>query len=165
MAISEPQISPYRQVGALFTNPDDAERAVKDLLAEGFSRNDIFVSTQQYLKDVPEVRQQALREGGYVEEDVLYFDKELAEGKTLVSVSHVRDEQCGAVIHILNKNGSHYDPDGTRNVRDDVVGMTTGAVIGAAMGALLGGPIGAAVGEVGGGIIGGALGTVKEESE
>lgn len=165
MAISKQQIPPYRQIGALFKDPADAQRAVDELVSEGFPRTDIFLSTEQYLKDKPDVRQRALREGGYIEEDVLYFDKELAEGKTLVSVGHVREEQCGTVIHILNKNGSHYDPDGTRNVRDDVVGMTTGALIGAAMGAVLGGPIGAAVGEVGGGVIGGALGTVKEESE
>ncbi len=165
MAISQSQVPPYRQIGALFKNPDDAQRAVDELVSEGFPRNDISLSTEQYLKNVPGVRHQALREGGFVEEDVLYFDKELADGKTLVSVGHVLEEQCGTVIHILNKNGSHYDPDGTRNVRDDVVGMTTGALVGAALGAVFGGPIGAAVGEVGGGAIGGTIGKIKEESE
>lgn len=165
MAISQETIPPYRQVGALFDDAEDAQRAAEKLAEAGFPRRHIVVSTEQYLKDAPETRHEALRAGGYIEEDVLYFDKELVNGKTLVSVANVPESQCGTVIRILNENGSHYDPDGTRNMRDDVMGMTTGAAIGAALGAMLGGPIGMAVGEVGGGVVGSALGRMKEESE
>lgn len=165
MAKSQDSVPPYRQVGALFENPLSAERAADELVERGFRRSNIFVSTKHYLKTDPEIRREGLRNGGYVEEDILYMDKELVAGKTLVTVSNVPEKQCGEVIRVLNKNGSHFNPDGTRNVRDDVVGMTTGAVIGAVVGALMGGPAGIAVGEIGGGVIGGALGTLKEESE
>lgn len=165
MAISQETIPPYRQVGALFDERDNAEKAAEELAKAGFARRNIVISTQHHLKDDPEARRKALSDDGYVEEDVLYFDKELVAGRTLVSVSNVPESQCGTVIRILNENGSHYDPDGTRNMRDDVVGMTTGAAVGAALGGMLGGPIGFAMGEVGGAAVGGALGILKEESE
>jgi hypothetical protein len=66
------------------------------------------------------------------------------------------------VIDIFDKFKAEYNPNGSRNLREDVAGMTVGAVVGAAalgaIGAAVGGPVGAAVGGVAGAVVGGGSG-------
>ncbi len=165
MAISHQTIANNRQVGALFDNTGDANMAVKALKEQGFSSRNIRMTILDDRQKPLIVPEDLFRHSGYSARHIRYFKDGLLGGKVMVTIFNVPEDLTGVAIHILNENGSQYDPDGSRNVRDDVLGMTTGALAGAALGALVAGPIGAAAGEVGGGIIGSALGTMKEESE
>jgi hypothetical protein len=66
------------------------------------------------------------------------------------------------IIDIFDKYDADYNPNGSRNLREDVLGMTTGAVVGAAalgaVGAVVGGPVGAAAGVAVGAVVGGGSG-------
>ncbi len=66
------------------------------------------------------------------------------------------------VIDIFDRYKAEYNPDGSRNLRDDVLGMTTGAAVGAAAlgaaGAVVAGPLGAAAGVAAGAVLGGGVG-------
>jgi hypothetical protein len=66
------------------------------------------------------------------------------------------------VIDIFDKYKAEYNPNGSRNLREDVLGMTAGAVVGAvalgAVGAVVGGPVGAAAGLATGAVVGGGSG-------
>ncbi len=165
MASSQQMTENRKVVGARFSQAEEAQKAVDELVQEGFSMDNITLLQLFKPKVDSNTRREYLTKTGYNEADVVYLNLEVEKGKTLVSVSGISDADSASVIQILNKNGSQYNPDGSRNVRDDVVGMTTGAAIGAAIGAVVGGPIGAAVGVVAGGAAGGAVGTKMEESE
>jgi hypothetical protein len=165
MAKSTPAVGNQKVVGALFDDPINAQKAVNELIEEGFPSASITMIQQNTHREKPKMRRESIEERGFAESDVAYFDGNIEQGKTLVSVADVSSEETGKVIQILNKNGSHYNPDGSRSVRDDVVGMTSGAAVGAAVGAVVGGPVGAAVGGVAGAAVGGALGTKLEDSE
>lgn len=151
-------------VGALFDDHDDALNAVNALLDRGYLPGDIAISRQAGKPKNPKARRKALQEAGYNDPDSHYFDKSIEEGKTLVSVTHVPDIKTGEVVSILDHNGAHYNPDGKRNLRDDVVGMTTGAAIGLAAGAFAG-PLGAAIGALAGSALGATVGAVMEQNE
>lgn len=151
-------------VGALFEDHHKAQQAVEQLLREGHAEADIAVLVQVDEKQDKKARQEALKAVGFEDPDRIYFEKSVEEGKTLVSVTNVDPKETGKVVSILNHNGAEYDPDGKRNVRDDVVGMTSGAAIGAAAGAF-GGPIGAAIGALAGAAVGAVAGAVMEQKE
>jgi hypothetical protein len=97
---------------------------------------------------------------GFAESQAAFYDKAIREGKTLVAVHNVTDPK--PVIDVFDKFGSDFNPNGTRNVRQDVFGMTAGAAIGATAlgtaGAVVAGPLGAAAGVAAGTVVGGALG-------
>lgn len=151
-------------VGALFDEHHDANLAVDALIKKGYLRDDIAVLVQVNPDQDQKARQHALKAVGYEDPDRRYFDKAIEEGKTLVSVTNVPKNKTGEVVSILKHHGAHYNPDGSRNIRDDVVGMTTGAAIGAAAGAF-GGPIGVAIGALAGTAVGAVVGASLEQSE
>jgi hypothetical protein len=66
------------------------------------------------------------------------------------------------MIEIFDQYKACYNPNGSRNVRQDVLGMTADMAAGAAalgtVGAVLGGPVGAATGVAAGAILGGGTG-------
>jgi len=165
MAKSYETVADLNVVGALFEDNHNANEAVQELIEEGFSNYDITVDVKLSDKDQKKAFKASLKAKGYEDPDQLYFEKAVEEGKTLVSVTNVPKKKVPTVIEILNKHGAHYNPDGSRNVRDDVVGMTTGAIVGAAVGAVVAGPVGAAAGFVLGGGAGGAVGSSMEHSE
>jgi hypothetical protein len=164
MATSTKTMNNRKIVGALFDDYHDANRAVDQLVREGFPIGNIALLIQTEGHPSKQDRRRALEAVGYNTADRTYFEKAVEEGKTLVSVTNLDQEESGEVISILNENGAHYDPDGSRNIRDDVVGMTAGAAVGAAAGAFVG-PVGAAIGALAGGAIGAAIGTQIEENE
>ncbi|MES2309464.1 MAG: glycine zipper domain-containing protein [Verrucomicrobiota bacterium] len=151
-------------VGGVFKNYDDANDAVAELLKQGYSNHEIGVLFQTESNESQASRREALHSVGYDHWDQVYLDKEIEAGRTLVSVTNVSPDKTGDVVQILNRFGSHYNPDGSRNVRDDVVGMTTGAAIGAAAGVFTG-PIGMAIGALTGAAIGAFAGTEMERAE
>ena len=89
-----------------------------------------------------------------------------SEGKVLVAVYEVTDP--APVIDIFDKFKAEYNPNGSRNLRQDVGDMTVGAVVGAAagsiVGSLMGGPLGAAAGAAAGAVVGGGSGAVVGKS-
>jgi hypothetical protein len=130
----------YPTIGAAFSNRKEANKAVAAFKRGGVPEKDIEVSqTLSYNKKT----QKALR-----------------KGNILVTVHHVKDP--AAIIEIFDKYKAEYNPNGSRNVRQDVVGMTAGSAMGAAalgaVGAVLAGPVGAATGAAAGAILGAGTG-------
>jgi len=165
MAISTKTSTSSKIVGALFKDREDANKAVDDLLEKGYLSEDIAVShVADKSRGCSENRKEALKSVGYSDTDHKYLANEIEKGKTLVSVTHVPAAKTGEVVSVLDHNGAHYNPDGDRNVRDDVVGMTTGAAIGMAAGAFAG-PLGAALGALAGTAVGATVGSIMEQTE
>ena len=147
-------------IGGIFANEDDAEKAVEAFDEMDISPDDIEVIVQLEGKQAKEVYIDILSDRGFSESQALYYDKVIREGKVLVVVSEVADPD--PVINIFDKFKAEYNPNGSRNLRDDVAGMTVGAAVGAAAGgvagAVIGGPVGAAAGVAAGAVVGGGSG-------
>jgi hypothetical protein len=90
----------------------------------------------------------------------LFYDRAIREGRVLIAVHNVTEP--ARVIDVFDRFGAEFNPDGARNMRDDVAGMTVGAAVGAALGGVAGaavaGPLGAAAGVAAGAIVGGGTG-------
>src|SRR5476651_917852 len=132
-------------IGGIFANEDNAEKAVEAFEEMEISSEDIEVIVQLEGEQAKEVYTDILSDRGFSESQATYYGKVIREGKVLVVVSEVTDP--APVIDIFNKFKAEYNPNGSRNLRDDVAGMTMGSVAGASAGgvagAVIGGPIGA----------------------
>jgi hypothetical protein len=147
-------------IGGTFSNRENADKAVDALLALGFPESDIQVIIQLNDKQTDTVYTDILTDRGFADSQARFYDKAIRDGKTLVVVYHVEDP--APVIDVFDKFKAEYNPNGSRNLREDVAGMTTGAVVGAAAGgvagAVLGGPVGAVAGAAAGAVVGGGGG-------
>jgi hypothetical protein len=147
-------------IGGIFANEANAEKAVEAFEEIGISSDDIEIIVQLEGKQAKEVYIDILSDRGFSESQALYYDKVIREGKVLVVVSEVTDPV--PVIDVFDKFKAEYNPNGSRNLRDDVAGMTVGAAVGAAAGgvagAIIGGPVGAAAGVAAGAVVGGGSG-------
>jgi hypothetical protein len=147
-------------IGGIFANEVNAEKAVEAFEELEISPDDIEIIVQLEGEQAKEVYIDILSDRGFSESQALYYDKVIREGKVLVVVSEVTDP--APVIDIFDKYKAEYNPNGSRNLRDDVAGMTVGAAVGAAAGgvagAVLGGPVGAAAGVAAGAVVGGGSG-------
>jgi len=147
-------------IGGIFSNRENADKAVEALLALGISTSDVQVIVQLNDKQTDTVYTDILTDRGFADSQARFYDKAVRNGKILVVAYNVDD--ASEVIDIFDKYKAEYNPNGSRNVREDVVGMTTGAVVGAAAGgvagAVLGGPVGAAAGAAAGAVVGGGGG-------
>jgi uncharacterized membrane protein len=107
-----------------------------------------------------EASRDALVGRGIAESQALFYEKAIKNGKILVAVHNVTD--AAPVIEVFDDNKAEYNPDGSRNLRQDVAGMTAGAAVGAVAGAVAGtavaGPLGGAVGAAAGAVVGGGAG-------
>jgi len=147
-------------IGGIFANEDNAEKAVEAFEELEISSDDIEIIVQLEGVQAKEVYTDILSDRGFSDSQALYYDKVIREGKVLVVVSEVTDP--APVIDIFDKFKAEYNPNGSRNLREDVAGMTVGAVVGAAAGgvagAVIGGPVGAAAGVAAGAVVGGGAG-------
>jgi hypothetical protein len=147
-------------IGGIFANEENAEKAVEAFEELDISSDDIEVIVQLEGDQAKDVYTDILSDRGFSESQALYYDKVIREGKVLVVVSEVTDP--APVIDIFDKYKAEYNPNGSRNLRDDVAGMTVGAAVGAAAGgvagAVIGGPVGAAAGVAAGAVVGGGAG-------
>ncbi len=147
-------------IGATFLDRANAERAVEALDAIGISPLDIQVVVQLNAHSPQDLYATILADRGFSRDDARRYDRLIRNGRTLVAVYDVVNP--GPVIDILDEYHAEFNPDGSRNVRDDVVGMTTGAMVGAAalgtVGGALAGPAGAALGATAGAVLGGSSG-------
>ena len=147
-------------IGGIFANEDNAEKAVEAFEEMDISSDDIEIIVQLEGEQAQDVYTDILSDRGFSESQALYYDKVIREGKVLVVVSEVND--AAPVIDIFDKFKAEYNPNGSRNLREDVAGMTVGAAVGAAAGgvagAVIGGPVGAAAGVAAGAVVGGGAG-------
>ena len=147
-------------IGGIFANEDNAEKAVEAFEEMDISSDDIEIIVQLEGEQAEDVYTDILSDRGFSESQALYYDKVIREGKVLVVVSEVTDP--APVIDVFDKFKAEYNPNGSRNLRDDVAGMTVGAAVGAAAGgvagAVIGGPVGAVAGGAAGAVVGGGSG-------
>jgi len=147
-------------IGATFSERKNADKAIAALRELGLSEGDVQVIVQLNDKQTDTVYTDILTDRGFADSQARFYDKAIRNGKTLVIVYGVDD--ASEVIDVFDKFKAEYNPNGSRNVREDVVGMTTGAVVGAAAGgvagAVVGGPVGAAAGAAAGAVVGGGGG-------
>jgi hypothetical protein len=147
-------------IGGIFANEDNAEKAIEAFEELDISPDDIEIIVQLEGDQAEDVYTDILSDRGFSEYQAIYYGKVIREGKVLVVVSEVTDP--APVIDIFDKFKAEYNPNGSRNLRDDVAGMTVGAAVGAAAGgvagAVIGGPVGAAAGVAAGAVVGGGSG-------
>jgi hypothetical protein len=147
-------------IGGTFSNHENADKAVEALLEMGVSQNAIQTFVQLNDKQADEVFTDILTDRGFADSQARFYDKAIREGKILVVVNNVTDP--AAVIDVFDQFKAEYNPNGSRNLRDDVAGMTVGAAVGATAGgvagAVVGGPVGAAAGIAAGAVVGGGSG-------
>jgi len=147
-------------IGGTFSDRENADEAIEAFQEAGISPSDIEVIVQLNEKQSKQVYTDVLSDRGFSDSQARYYDKAVREGKTLVAVYGVTDAK--PVIDIFDKYKAEYNPNGSRNLRDDVAGMTVGAAVGAAAGGAagmaLGGPVGAAAGAAAGAVVGGGAG-------
>jgi hypothetical protein len=141
-------------IGGTFSNRDNADKAIRAFREMGIPDENIEVLLQLSDKQAEEVSKDILTDRGFADTQAAYYEKAIRKGKILVVVYGVDDS--APIIDVFDKYKAEYNPDGSRNVREDVTGMTAGA----ALGAVAGGAVGAAVGGLAGGAIGGAAGAV-----
>jgi hypothetical protein len=89
-----------------------------------------------------------------------FYGEAVRKGKTMVAIHNVINP--APIIEVFDDYKAEYNPEGSRNLRDDVLGMTTGAAVGAiaggVAGGIVGGPVGAAAGVAAGAVLGGGAG-------
>jgi rhamnose utilization protein RhaD (predicted bifunctional aldolase and dehydrogenase) len=147
-------------IGGTFSDRKQADKAIQALRDLGVPEQNIQVVVQLDDRQAERAYTDALTTRGISQSQALFYDRAIREGKTLVAVHNVTDP--AKVIDVFDKYGADYNPNGSRNLRDDVAGMTVGAAVGAAaggvIGAAVGGPLGAAAGVAAGAVIGGGTG-------
>ena len=125
-----------RTIGGVFANRDNADKAIEAFLHAGVSEVDIHV--------------------------IVSINDTVRAGRVRVDVHNVKDP--APIIEIFDTHKAEYNLDGTRNLRQDVAGLTVGAAAGAAAGGatgtLVAGPVGTAVGAATGAVVGGGVGAV-----
>jgi Glycine zipper len=155
-------------IGGTFSNRENAEKAVDAFLDLGIERSDIQVVVQFSETPAEDVYTDILTDRGSAASQAKYYDTEIRSGKVLVVVYNVIDS--AKVIDVFDQHCADFNPNGSRNLRDDVLAMTTGALVGAAaggaVGALVGGPAGSAAGAAAGALVGGGSGAaIGKDSE
>ncbi|HEX4141877.1 MAG TPA: hypothetical protein VHY09_16125 [Candidatus Methylacidiphilales bacterium] len=147
-------------IGGVFSNRSDADKAVKQLRELPVPDGDIQVVVMLDGEQAERAYTDSLVGRGVTEAQALFYDRAIREGKILVAVHNVTEP--GPVIDVLDNNGAQHNPDLSRNMRDDVAGMTVGAAVGAVAGAVAGtavaGPLGGAAGAAAGAVVGGGAG-------
>jgi hypothetical protein len=147
-------------IGGVFSDRTNADNAVQQLREMGVSDANIQVVVTLEPEQARQAYTDAMVGRGIAESQALFYDKAIRSGKILVAVHNVVDP--APVIEVFDDNNAEYNPNGSRNLRDDVAGMTVGAAAGAIAGGVAGtvvaGPVGAAVGAAAGAVIGGGAG-------
>ena len=147
-------------IGGMFSNRYNADKAVRDFRDLGVPDRDIQIVVALSDKQAREAFTNSLVGNGAAESQALFYEKAIRSGKLLVAVHNVTDP--ATIIEVFDDNKAEYNPDGSRNLRQDVVGLTAGAAAGAAAGGLAGaiaaGPLGSVVGAAAGAVFGGSAG-------
>jgi hypothetical protein len=147
-------------IGGTFSNRENADKAVEAFQHLGIPQTDIQVVVQLNDRATDDVFTDVLTDRGFADSQARFYDKAIRDGKVLVTVSNVMEP--AEVIDVFDSYQAEYNPNGSRDLREDVAGMTVGAAVGAVAGgvagAALGGPVGAAAGATAGAVLGGGTG-------
>ena len=147
-------------IAGVFSDPKNANKAIAAFQQMGVPSQDIQILAQPDKNTVDKVYTSDLQERGIAEPQARYYDEAIRKGKTFIAVHNVTNPK--PVIEVFDRFGAEYNPDGSRNVRQDVAGLTAGtgagAVVGAGIGLATAGPLGAAVGAATGAVLGGSAG-------
>jgi hypothetical protein len=143
-------------IGGIFSNRENADKAVEAFRNINISSEDIQIVVKLNDEEAEDSYTALLLERGFSESQALYHNKVIREGKILVVVYEIQDP--APVIDIFDRYKAEYNPDGSRNLRGDVAGMTVGAAVGGVVGGVLGGPLGAVAGAAAGAVVGGGSG-------
>jgi len=147
-------------IGGVFSKREYADKAISAFREWGVPEQDIQVVVQLRPDEAEDAYISAMVGRGFAESQALFYDKAIREGKILVAIHNVMNPK--PIIEIFDSYGAEYNPDGSRNVRQDVAGMTVGvgvgAIAGGVAGAAVGGPVGAAAGAAAGAVVGGGVG-------
>ena len=147
-------------IAGVFSERENADKATVEFQKLGVPAQNIQVLVQVDKDAAATVYTTELQGRGIAEPQAVYYDKAIRDGKTFVAVHNVVDPT--PIVEVFDRFGAEYNPDGSRNVRQDVAGLTAGAgagaVVGAGVGLVTGGPVGAAVGAAAGAVIGGGTG-------
>jgi len=153
-------------IGGIFSSHDHADQAVAAFRELGISPDNLQVVVKLNRDEHEDSYTSSLLARGFSESHALYFNQVVRQGKVFVAVYNVTDP--AAVIDVFDRCQAEYNPNGSRNLRQDVVGMTAGAMIGAAtlgaVGAVIGGPVGAVAGATAGAALGGGTGAAAGTS-
>ncbi len=149
-------------IGGIFSEQENANKAVDALFALKISPENLQVIIKLNDDQAEDTYTSLLVGRGFSETQAFYHNKVIREGKVFVAVYEVTDP--APIIDIFNKYKAEYNPNGSRNLRNDVAGMTVGAVVcaaaGGAAGAVIAGPVGAIAGASVGAVAGGGSGAV-----
>jgi hypothetical protein len=146
-------------IAGTFSSRDDVEAAIQAFRNSGVFPSDIQVLPLAGEEEGEDVYAEILADRGFSSPQAFYYDKEIRDGKILIAIHAVTDP--AAIIDIFNKYHAEFNPNGSRNVREDVIGLTAGVAAGAIAGGAAGatgGPMGAAVGAAAGAVVGGSAG-------
>ncbi len=147
-------------IAGVFSDPKNADKATAAFQEMGVAPQDLQILMQPDKNATEKVYTTVLQERGFDEPQARYYDEAIRKGKTFIAVHNVVDPK--PVIEVFDRFGAEYNPDGSRNVRQDVAGMTAGtgagALVGASIGLVTAGPVGAAVGAAAGAVLGGGAG-------
>ena len=147
-------------IAGVFSEREKADKATSAFYELGVPAQNVQILVQPDKGATTQVYTTELQGRGIAESHARYYDKAIRNGKIFVAVHNVTDPT--PIVEIFDRFGAQYNPDGSRNVRQDVAGLTAGAgagaIVGAATGLVTGGPVGAAVGAAAGAVIGGGAG-------
>jgi hypothetical protein len=150
----------YQIIGGVFSERKNADKAIQALHELGIPDSNVQVVVMLDEKEAKDAYRNALVGRGVSESQALYYDQAIRSGKILVAVHNVTDP--APIIEVFDDYKAEYNPDGSRNLREDVFGLTAGAVVGAVAGGVAGtmvaGPVGTAVGAAAGAVVGGGAG-------
>jgi hypothetical protein len=149
-----------RIIAGIFSNRENAGRAVLAFRELNIPEKNIQQVVQSDEKQAVDGDTSLVEGRGFSKAQAVYYANALRAGKILVAVYEV--DESAPIIDIFNKHKAEYNPNGSRNVRDDVLGMTATAIAGAAVGAAVGGPAGVVAGAIIGGSFGAAAGKAVE---
>jgi hypothetical protein len=113
-------------IGGVFTSRADADGAIEALQELEIASDDIEEFVQVDKTHSKEAHLEILSERGLSETQAIYYDKLVREGNILVVVYDVTDPS--AIIDVFDEYEAHYNPNGSRNLREDVPGMIPGTV-------------------------------------
>jgi len=116
--------SPSQIIGGIFSSRETADKAVKALEALNISPENIQEVVQLDGKQVEDTYTGILTGRGFSESQARYYDECINEGKILVAVHDVTDP--APVIDIFDRYEADYNPNGSRNLRQDVLGTPPG---------------------------------------
>lgn len=147
-------------IGGIFSSHSHADQAVKAFREMGFSEDNIQLVEKINGDEAEDTYTALMLTRGMSGAQALYHNKVVREGKVFLAVYNVIDP--APVIDVFNHHKAEFNPDGGRNLRNDVFGMTAGAAVGAVslgvVGAVVAGPPGAAIGAAAGAVLGGGAG-------